>query len=452
VWQLRRFIPSRVVVVAALSGVAVLGSAANGLAASTASSPVSSTPAAGTPRLVTTGTTQQIRQIVQCGSTMYAVGTITEIASGKTILNRGGGFSFSASAPYKVTSWNPQVNGTVDSIAFNAGNCADAYLGGKFTSVDGTAVKNIAEVNTASGAVVPAFKSNASAEVFTIVGWHGHLLAGGAFKSINGSAADPFFTSLSPATGRNDNYLALGIAGNYVFTDDSRTPAASNPTKVYNQQLSNGGTRDLVEGDFTTIGGQPRRQIAMLDLGTTTASTDAWDATEFNANCATVEPFYARAAAWSPDDSTIYVATTGYKPANGPGFNPSSPRAGLCDAAAAFPSTAGPVTHRWINYTGCDSLFSTVADTSTAYFGGHERWINNSNGCDVAGRGAISAPGMAGLSPASGALTLNPTRARGIGADDMLLTSAGLWIANDNFDGANQCGGVAGHAGLCLLP
>jgi hypothetical protein len=451
--QFRGLPLSRVAVVLGVAVLGIVGAAANGVAASAvASGPVSASPAAGTPRLVTNEATQQIRQIVQCGSTMYAVGTITEIAQGKPIYNRGGGFSFNAAAPYKVTAWNPQVNGTVDTIAFNGANCADAYIGGKFTSVDGTTVKNIAEVDTATGAVVPGFKANASAEVFTIVGWNGHLLTGGSFKSINGSAADPYFTSLSPTTGRNDNYLALAISGNYVFTDDGHAASSSNPTKVYNQQLSHGGTRDLVEGDFTTIGGQPRRQIAMLDLGSSAATTDGWYATEFNANCETTLPFYARAASWSPDDSTVYVGTTGYKPATGPGFNTGSPRAGLCDAAVAFPATSSPVTHLWINYTGCDSLFSTAADASTAYFGGHERWINNPNGCDSAGPGAISASGMIGLSPANGSPTLNPTRGRGLGADDMLVTSAGLWIANDNFDGANQCGGVTGHAGLCLLP
>ena len=47
--------------------------------------------------------------------------------------------------------------------------------------------------------------------------------------------------------------------------------------------------------------------------------------------------------------------------------------------AAAFPATQATVAHLWINYTGCDSLYSTAADTSTAYFGGHERWVDNPN-------------------------------------------------------------------------
>ena len=77
---------------------------------------------------------------------------------------------------------------------------------------------------------------------------------------------------------------------------------------------------------------------------------------------------------------------------------------------------------------------------------------SNPNACDSAGRGAISAPGMEGLSSATGALTFNPTRARGLGADDMLVTSTGLWIGSDNFDGSQMCAGVQNLAGICFLP
>jgi hypothetical protein len=34
----------------------------------------------------------------------------------------------------------------------------------------------------------------------------------------------------------------------------------------------------------------------------------------------------------------------------------------------------------------------------------------------------------------------------------MLATSAGLWIASDNFDGSQACGAVSNLAGLCFLP
>jgi hypothetical protein len=412
--------------------------------AQAATGPVSSTPAVGTPQLATTGSTEQVRQLAQCGGTMYAVGTFTSIKRYSTTYARNNAFSFAATSPFKVTSWDPNVNGIVNSIAFNS-DCSQAYLGGQFTSVNGTAVKNIAAVSTSTGAVNTAFAHSAAGQVETLLTVGSHVLAGGYFTSINGSSANPYFTSLNTTTGRDDGFLHLSISGNYQFPGVSQ-----NGTRIFNQQLSNGGALDLVEGDFTSVGGQPRQQIFMLDVSGSTAAVTPWTSAEFNGNCATVEPFYLQAAAWSPDNATIYIGTTGYHPDGQP--TGSFPRTGLCDAAAAFPATQASVSHLWVNYTGCDSLYSVAADASTAYFGGHERWANNTAGCDFAGPGAVSAPGVVGLSPATGAITFNPTRDRGLGADDMLLTSAGLWIASDNLSGSSRCGGVYGHAGICFLP
>jgi hypothetical protein len=375
---------------------------------------------------------------------MYAVGSFTSIKRFSTVYARNNAFSFSATSPFQVTSWNPNVNGVVNSIAFSA-DCSVAYLGGQFTAVGGTAVKNIAAVSTSTGAVITTFAHSASGQVETLLRVGSHLLTGGYFTAINGSSANPYFTSLNTTTGKDDGFLHLAISGNYQFPGVS-----SNATRVFNQQLSHGGTLDLVEGDFTSVGGQPRQQIFMLNVSGGTATVTPWTSAEFNGSCATVEPYYLQAASWSPDDSRIYIATTGYHPYNEP--TGSFPRTGLCDAAAAFPATQASVSHLWINYTGCDSLFATAADASTVYIGGHERWASNPSGCDFAGPGAIAAPGMAGLSPATGALTFNPTRDRGLGADDMLLTSAGLWIASDNLDGSSRCGGVYGFAGICFLP
>src|ERR1700728_4627322 len=80
------------------------------------------TPVPGTPELVHNtgrGDLNEIRQMVQCGDTMFAVGTFSDITQGGTEYPRSNIFSFEASAPYTITSWAPQVNGTINSIAFN---------------------------------------------------------------------------------------------------------------------------------------------------------------------------------------------------------------------------------------------------------------------------------------------------------------------------------------------
>lgn len=423
---------------------------------------VSPTPPTSVPHLpASTSQVEQIRQIVQCGNTMYAVGTFTTIRRNSTTYTRNNVFSFSATAPYAVTSWAPNVVGTygttsnasntLNTIGFANGNCADAYIGGHFTSVNGTTVNNIAEISTTTGNVVTTFKSTASGVVETILGVGPHLFVGGRFTSINGDTTDPYMVSLSPSTGKSDGFLHLSISGNYQFTGVS-----SNATHVYSQQLSPDQTLDLVEGDFTTVGGQARQQAFMLDVTGTSATVAGWNAPEFNTNCATVEPFYVQDGAWSPDGSTVYFGTTGYHP-NGVPVG-ATPRTGPCDAALAFPTTQTAVNALWTNYTGCDSLYSTAADASAAYFGGHERWSMNPADCDGMGASAYNAPGMEGLDTATGALYLNAagtagyySHDRGLGADYMMTTSAGLWIASDNFDNTQYCGGVS-SSGLCFLP
>src|SRR5262249_39994666 len=152
-----------------------------------------------------------------------------------------------------------------------------------------------------TGNVVTAFAHSASGPVETIQGAGNHLLVGGRFTTINGDTTDPYLVSLAPATGKSDGFLHLNISGNYQFAGVS-----SNATHVYSQQLSPARTLDLVEGDFTSVGGLGRQQAFMLKVSGTSAVVTGWNAPEFNTNCATIEPFYVQDGAWSPDGSTVY--------------------------------------------------------------------------------------------------------------------------------------------------
>ena len=423
--------------IAGTVAVSVLGVTAPALAAA---GPVSTHPASGTPAFPNSSTpAEQVRQLVQCGGTMYAVGSFSTVNQGGTSFPRHNAFSFSATAPYKMTSWAPDVNGKVNSIAFNGTGCGNAYLGGSFTNVNGQSAGHIVEVSASTGKINYAFAKSVGGQVETLLAVNHRILAGGYFSSANGGG-NKYFAALDATTGKDDGFIHLNISGNY----------SGNATRVFNQQLSHGGNLDLVEGVFTSVGGTPRQQIFMLNLSGSSATVTGWTSPEFSQACQTIESFYVRAASWSPSDGTVYIGTTGYHPAGKP--IGQTPRTGLCDAAAAFPATQASVSHEWVNYTGCDSLYATAADANDAYFAGHERWADNSDDCDAEGPGAIPAQGMVGLSPSSGAVVYNPTRARGFGADDMLVTSAGLWIASDNAFSASQCGGVSGHAGICFLP
>jgi hypothetical protein len=434
--------------------VLVLGTGST--ATATAAGHISPHPVAGPPTLARTGTDGQIRRLAQCGGTMYAVGRFTKISQGSTVYTRDSAFSFSATAPYTVTSWAPDVNGQVNVIAFSGSNCADAYLGGSFTSVNGTAVNDIAEISTTTGNVVPGFKHNANGTVETILAAGGHLLTGGRFTSINGSTAGKYMASLNPATGSNDGFVNLKISGHYTYPG-----VRKNSTEVYNQQLSPDGTLDLVEGDFTSVGGLPRQQIFMLNLATDPATVTGWTSPEWDGSdpsaypyyrCADAQPFYIQAAAWYPNGSTIYLATTGGKPWN---WNGTFPFTGLCDAVAAFPATQASVTHLWIDYTDCGSLYTAAATSSTVFVAGDERWADADSCTNPAKHGGIPALGMAGYTP-SGSLLLNSAGtagqySRSPGWAYMLITDNGLWITSGSSAGTS-CDSVTVPAGICLIP
>jgi hypothetical protein len=446
-------------------------------ARTTQSGGVSAEAALGTPQLKKTGSGKSnqevVRELVQCGSTMYAVGRFTSINQGSNNYTRDNILSFSATDPYTITSWAPDVNGQVNSIAFNGSSCADAYIGGDFTSVNGTAVKNLAEISTTTGDVVAGFGHYANYEVWTILPVNGHLLAGGDFTNINGSK-NGYMASLSPTTGKDDGFLHLSISGDYSYCAKGGKPCTkAHHSEVYNQQLSHGGTLDLVEGHFTSVGGLPRQQIFMLNLAGSKATVTGWTSPEWDGSdtsaypyyqCWPSEAFYIRSAAWSPDDSTVYIADTGFHPAQNPTVG-KTPRTGLCDAVAAFPATPKSVTHNWVEYSGCDSYYSVDADSAAVYAAGHPRWADNSDDCNAAGTSATPDMGLQGLNPTNGTVELNSgstalytmTRAN---AGYMLITSAGLWIASTNRYTVNKCGDLTGgtghnsadHAGICFLP
>ena len=448
------------------SALAARSSTADVTATVTAGS-VSPTPASGTPHLVPTGSQDQIiRQLVQCGNLMYAVGRFTQITSHGSTITRNNIFSFNAASPFNVTAWNPNVNGEVNSIAFNGTDCSNAYIGGQFTSVNGTAASNIAKINTSTGAVTPGFTASASNIVDTlVVTQNNHLLVGGHFGTMNGSTTHKYFVSLNPGTGADDGFLNLKISGQYHYCNSTGKCNVVFPTQIYNQQLSHLGTLDLVEGVFTTVGGQPRQQIFMLNLATNPATVTGWTSPEFDGSkgnapsgyryqCWWTESFYIRAAAWSPDDSTVYLAATGKEPWNQPAGNQ---RVGLCDATTAFPATQASVLHTWIDYTGCDSLYTVAADDSAVYAAGHPRWAQNSKGCNVEGPGAVPDAGLQGLKPATGLVLPNGSGTAGLysmsraNADDMLITGAGLWIGSTDRGHDDHCGGVGFHGGICFL-
>ena len=421
----------------------------------TAAAAVSSTPPA-TPQIGgsntsgTDGTVEVVRQITQCGNVMYAVGKFTQVRNpnSTTPIARSNAFAFRATSPYTVLPWAPNPNGQVDTVA-----CApdgDVLLGGSFSSAGGATVRNLVKVDEVTGVNQSSFALQPAGRV-------GHIEVvtdeAGVRHLLVGRYAAPYLRSINPLTGATDRYGVPTIAGTYQFD-----MAVAQTPRVYNMTVSPDGRAVLMTGIFTSVGGQRHEQVFRLNLTAGSATVSGWSPTELYQNCYYKQPFYAQDAAWSADMSQIFVATTGYRLQSEwllPRAQRPAARSGPCDAAIAYQATnqvefSG---HTWINYTGCDSLYSIAADASTVFVGGHQRWISNGAACDTLGTGGRAQPGLGELNPVGGAAQTGPSRGRGLGANDLLRTAAGLWIASDNQANTSGCGtATSGRMGICFLP
>jgi hypothetical protein len=183
-----------------------------------------------------------------------------------------------------------------------------------------------------------------------------------------------------------------------------------------------------IAGNFTSAGGATHWRTFLLNLGTKSATVSAWNAPILQQPCdSTAIPNYVTALSYSADGTWFAMATSGHKNASGP------MTATICDAVSRF-STAASSNRAptWVNYTGCDSLYSVLVTSDAVYVGGHLRWLNNPNACDAAGAGAVSRPGIGAVDPATGkALAWDPTRSRGRGADFLQMTGLGLSVLSD---------------------
>ena len=184
----------------------------------------------------------------------------------------------------------------------------------------------------------------------------------------------------------------------------------------------------------------------MADLGTGSASLDLWYYQRLTRACrATKIPQQLRDVDFSPDGSYFVFVASGYIPqSGGVGLD-------VCDAAARFETNVtSPSAPTWINYTGGDSLYSVAATGAAVYVQGHQRWMDNPDGNNSAGPGAVSRPGIAALNSTTGlALSWNPGKSRANGGRDLLATPAGLWVASD---GARFAGELRDNIAFCPLP
>ena len=276
------------------------------------------------PREETWVTNGAVYAIAPTSDTVYIGGSFTHVGP-----LTGCGTPLDVSTGQVQTPF-PKVNGTVWACASDG--LGGWFIGGWFTRVGNLERNGVAHI-LSDGSVDPAWNPNADSWVGVIVVSGSTVYAGGTFTSIGGQSRN-HIAALDAATGNATPWNPSVVGGSYPFVS----------------AIADSGSAVYVGGDFTSIGGQPRNNIAALDAAT--GSATAW-----NPNAAGGD---VRALAVS--GSTVYVG--GYFTSIG-GQSRSS--------IAALDAATGNATPWNPNANGGGSspyVSALVVSGSTVYAGG----------------------------------------------------------------------------------
>ena len=386
---------------------------------------VSSDPADWTPHVLN----GRVNAIVQVGNTVIVGGAFERVqVPGGAIVERRNLFAFDAATGTLSTTFRPGVSGKVFALATDG---THVYVGGEFSRLSGGDVFRLGKLDL-NGKRVAGFAAPVTGPaVYDLAVANGNLYVGGRFTAVHGVARSAFAVVDAASGALREIHVPFTGVHN------------GGSTHVAKLDVTPDGTKLVAVGNFTTVAGQFRRQIAMLDLTPTTAVVSGWATARYATQCASRFETYLRDVDIAPDGTYFVVVTTG-------AFFGGATAGVLCDTAARW--EIGPTTANqqptWVNYAGGDTTFSVAVTGTAVYVGGHFRWWNNPFAGDEVGPGTIKRKGIAALDPANGLpLSWNPGRKLGVGVFAFLATRDGLWAGSDT----DQIGSEY-HARLAFFP
>ena len=378
-----------------------------------------------------------VKVFAEIGDTVYAGGGFTQVKapSATTWTTRRHLFAFNRSTGAINTSFVPTVDGAVSALAISP--TGKLIVGGTFRTVNGVARKGLVALEPTTGAIATSFAGVADGGIVRRAVVHGNrLYVAGAFNYINGRRHN-LIARLDATTGAVDQ----------TFQVDA-TVSRRGQALVWGLAVAPDGGTMVAVGNFTQVNGLPRNQVVMIDLTPASPVVADWSTQQFVAPCYSASfPFYARDVDFSDDGSYFVIGSDGGRPVGG-----------YCDMVTRWETSArgDNQTASWIASTGSDSVTSVEAADGVVYAAGHFRWLNNANGNDKAGNGAIDRFGYVALDPQNGMpLSWNPTRTGaptgttswGPIVAELWRGSAGIYAGFDS-DGA----GREYHGRMALFP
>ncbi|MEV4757169.1 delta-60 repeat domain-containing protein [Micromonospora sp. NPDC049559] len=381
----------------------------------------------------------EVRAFAQIGNTVYVGGTFTQIrtAADPTWISRAYLFGYDRGSGNIVTGFAPVLDGAVNALV--ASPDGKLIVGGAFKTVNGVSRKNLVELDPMSGATVASWTAHSDGGNIRAMKLHGgNLYLGGAFNWLNGVERHGV-ARINATSGALDTGFVVDATGGrngvapYVWTLD----------------VSPDGGTLVIGGNFTVVNGVSRNQIALLELaGTPTVAN--WSTTRYVPPCAAPATFthYVQEVDFSDDGDYFVVGSNG-----GAGWP-----AAYCDVLVRFETgTRGAnLDGTWVDFTGNDTITSIEATDDVIYLGGHFRWLNNPNGMDNAGAGAVDRLGIGAVDPNNGMpLNWNPRRSGApAGTTAWGSTVPVLWRGPDGVYFGQNSDGMGGeyHGRLGVFP
>jgi hypothetical protein len=418
---------------------------------------VSPLPAADTPHVMD----GSVDAITQVGNKIIAAGTFSSVSPAATYADTSddvvrnnifafnaitgdidSGFDTNLSNPDPITGDDdPDPKHVVTALATDG---TSVYVAGSFGSVDGSstvtnAIRRLVKLD-ATGAVDPTFRAVPNSVVNDLVYSSGRLYIGGAFTGVRQDGqpnARRALAVLDPSTGAVLPDVNVPFAGVYDPANMFNNKAGGQ-TNIRALDVTPDGSRLVAVGNFSTVGGLARSQVAVLDVSGSTATVAPWATTRYDADhndCGQVYDTFTRDVDISPDGTYFVVSATG-------AFAGGAATGTMCDTTSRWQLASTGNDPSWIDYTGGDTTYGVAVTGGAVYVGGHMRWQNNPYQADQAGPGAVPREGIAALDPANGLpLSWDPGRARGVGAKAMFATSDGLWVGSDTTNIDNRTRG-----------
>lgn len=230
-----------------------------------------------------------VRAISLDNNYVYIGGDFTTV-NGTIIKNHIAQLNISDGLP---TGWNPNCNGVVNSLAISG---TLLFVGGTYTSIGGMARTNLSAINTLPGSATN-FNPSPNGTVNSLIVDGDNLYAGGAFTTINGQT--------------RNRIASFSISSGSIYSFDPNVDNIVNTLSLNNNKLYIGGT-------FTSVSGVSKINFAEYDIqnnSTTTLYSNLTTSTTINSVQSINDIVYLGGSfnysnQWNPIINSCVVKTT----------------------------------------------------------------------------------------------------------------------------------------------